>query len=326
MRIAVTGASGHIGNCLVRELLASGNQVSVFVHRSDFGLGKLGVEILKGDILDPDTVDKFCRGVDIVYHLAVRISIDNKEHDLVYRNNVKGTENVIHACLKNKVRRMVHFSSIHAYQAFPLDRVLDESRPLVDRADMIYDISKADSERMVAEAAKKDIDAVIVNPTAVIGPFDFKGSYLGQALKKIYRNKLPMLVKGGYDWVDVRDVVQGAIAAAEKGRRGESYLLSGHYYTLVELSEMIGKVTGRKTPKHAVPMFAARIGRPFVALYALLKREHPLYTKESLSVLKNSPVKISSEKASKELDYHPRSLEETLKDTFAWYKEQGLIE
>jgi dihydroflavonol-4-reductase len=325
MKVAITGASGHIGNCLVRELVSRRIQTRVLVHKFENDLRNMPLEIVKGDLFSVDSLNDLCEGVDIVYHLAAKIAIDEKDRELVYKTNVQGTQNLVNSCIGKKVKKLVHFSSIHALNSHPPDQVIDETRSLVNSEKMVYDFSKANGERIVIKAAENGLDAVIVNPTAVVGPYDYQGSYLGQALKKIFLNKLPMLIHGGYDWVDVRDVVDGAIKAAEKGRRGERYLLSGHYCTLKELSEMIGRIGNKKTPKYIAPMFLARIGRPFIALYANLRNEHPLYTKESLDILKHSPKEISSGKAANEFGYHPRPLEETLTDTFKWYEQENLL-
>jgi dihydroflavonol-4-reductase len=325
MKVAITGASGHIGNCLTRELVKQGAKVKALVHRVDGDLKDLDVQLIKGDLLNPESLNKLCKEVDFVFHLAARISIDKKGRDLVYRTNVDGTRNLTNACINQNVKRLLHFSSIHAYNVHPLDEMLDETRPLLKNSKVIYDISKADGERVILNAVRNGLDAVILNPTAVIGPYDFNQSYLGQALIKIYQNKLPMLVPGGYDWVDVRDVVQGTISAVEKGRRGEKYLLSGHYYSLKQLSEMIAEVSGRRTPRFETPMRVARIGSPFIQLYAKLRNEDPLYTSESLDILVNSHQNISNAKAKKELGYDPRPLEATLSDTFSWYKQNALI-
>jgi dihydroflavonol-4-reductase len=325
MKIAITGASGHIGNCLTRELIKQGAQVKTLVHHVDADLKDLDTVKIKGDLLDPDSLKGLCEGVDFVFHLAARISIDKADRDLVYRTNVEGTENLIKTSIEKKVKRFFHFSSIHAFNVQPLDQVLDETRPLIGKTKVIYESSKADGERLVLRAVEKGLDAVILNPTAVIGPFDYNQSFLGQALIKIYENKLPMLVPGGYNWVDVRDVARGAINAIEKGRKGERYLLSGHYYSLKQLAEMIGNISGSKTPTFQAPMFVARIGAPFISLYARLKKEQPLYTSESLDILVNSHHNISNEKAKAELSYHTRSLDETLRDTFQWYKQQSII-
>ena len=183
----------------------------------------------------------------------------------------------------------------------------------------------SESEQLVIEATKNGLDAVVLNPTAVIGPFDFKGSYLGQALIKIYQNKLPMLVPGGYDWVDVRDIVNASISAITLGRSGEKYILSGHYLSLKELSKQIGVISEKKTPQFIAPLFIAKIGLPFIRLYSRLAKEHPLYTNESLHILKNSNQFISNKKASKELAYKTRPIEETLRDAFEWYKQNGKL-
>ena len=325
MKAAITGASGHIGNCLTRELLRKGVKVKALVHNKDNDLKDLDIELLNGDLLDTDSLTRLCEDVDYVFHLAARISIDEKDRELVYRTNVDGTRNLVNACVKNNVKRLLHFSSIHAYTIHPRDAVLDETRPLIENSNVVYEKSKADGERVVLHAVQNGLDAVILNPTAVIGPYDYNRSYLGQALIKIYLNKLPMLIPGGYDWVDVRDVVNGTINAIEKGRKGEKYLLSGHFYQLKQLSQMIAKCNDGKTPQFEVPMIFARIGLPFIRIFAKLRNEHPLYTGESLDILKNSPRNISNSKAVRELGYTTRSLEETLKDTFIWYKQNNLM-
>jgi dihydroflavonol-4-reductase len=168
------------------------------------------------------------------------------------------------------------------------------------------------------KAVKQGLNAVILSPTSVIGPFDSRGSLMGQALIKIYQNQIPFLVGGGYDWVDVRDVVAAAIQTIESGRRGQKYILSGWFCTLKELSHMISSISGCKIPMF-VPVSIARMASPFFQFYSALTRKDPLYTQQSLDLLVSSPSNISSEKARMELNYNPRPLEETLNDTFAWY-------
>jgi dihydroflavonol-4-reductase len=133
------------------------------------------------------------------------------------------------------------------------------------------------------------------------------------------------LVPGGYNWVDVRDVARAAITSVERGRKGERYILGGHWSSLKELSELVSQISGQKTPGVVAPLFIAKIGLPFIKLFSIMNGEHPLYTKDSLDILKESHQNISSGKASNELDFHPRPLIETLKDTFDWYKQQGLM-
>jgi dihydroflavonol-4-reductase len=325
MKIAVTGASGHVGNVLCRELIKQGHRVRALIHQDIDDLNRIGLEMVQGNLLDFVSLENLCQECDAVYHLAAKISIDEKEKDLVFLTNVTGTQNLIKAALKTEIKKFIHFSTIHALDPFPLDQELDETKPFIGYTRMIYEQSKTESEKLVLEGVRSGLNAVIITPTAIIGPFDFRPSFLGQALIKMYTNSLPMLVPGGYDWVDVRDVVSCAIAAATRGRKGERYLASGHYLSLKELSQMINKVTGHKTPTFSGPTILAKIGLPFISLYARLKNEDPLYTSNSLEILKNSNRSISHAKATKELNYQPRSLEETLRDTFEWYNKNGLI-
>lgn len=324
MKVAVTGASGHIGNCLIQELRKRGAGIKVLVHNFRGNLDEMNIELIPGDLLEPGSLIKLCEGVDVVFHLAAQIAIENRSSEYVYETNVTGTKNIIKAAIYSGVRKFIHFSSIHAFQIDSPDRLLDESRALVDTNRRIYEYTKAEGEREVMKAVKEGLNAVILNPTAVIGPFDYRNSLLGQALIKIYQNKLPFLVTGGYNWVDVRDVVSASINAIETGRKGENYILSGEYRTLQELSAMISKISGCKIPLN-VPVSLARLACPFFKVYSTVTKTKPLYTYQSLDILVNSPVNISNAKAKKELGYEPRPLEQTLRDTFDWFREKKFI-
>jgi len=324
MKVAVTGASGHIGNYLVQELKRSGAEVRVLVHKFRSDLDEMDVGLIQGDLLEPESLVKLCESVDVVFHLAAQIAIENRSSELVYETNVSGTRNMLKAAIYQGVRKFIHFSSIHAFQIGSPDRMLDETRPLVETHKTIYEFTKAEGEREVLKAVKEGLDAVILNPTAVIGPFDYRGSLLGQALLKIYQNKLPFLISGGYNWVDVRDVVSASIQAIESGRKGEKYILSGEFCTLQKLSAIISKLSGCKIPG-IVPVSLARLACPFFKVYSSVTNTQPLYTYQSLDILVNSPSNISNEKARRELGYEPRHLEQTLRDTFEWYRENNFI-
>lgn len=326
MKVAVTGASGHIGNTLCKELLDRGYEIKALLHDDDDDLKKPGIELIRGNILDKNSLLQLCRDVDYVFHLAAKISIDKKEQDLVYQTNVTGTQNIVEVCKSEKVKRLIHFSTIHTYDPHPLEETLDETRSQLSHTKMIYEQSKLESENIVRDAVKEGLDAIIVHPTAVFGPNDYKPSLMGQALIRMYNNSLPMLVPGGYNWVDVRDVVNGAITACTKGKKGEDYILSGQWMSIKDLSAKIGVITKRKTPQRTVSFLLARIGIPFIQLYATIRNEHPLYTNDTIDILKNSHRKISCDKAKKELGYTSRPIEDSIKDTFEWYKQNGMIE
>ena len=324
MKVAVTGASGHIGNCLVRELKKQGAEIKVLVQNFSSYLDEMDVELIQGNLLEPESLTALCEGVDVVFHLAAQIAIENRLSSLTYETNVTGTKNMIRAANHGRAKKFIHFSSIHAFQIGSPDQMLDESRSLVESGKTIYEFTKAEGEREVIKAVKEGLNAVIINPTAVIGPFDYKGSLLGQALRKIYQNKLPFMVTGGYNWVDVRDVVSASIQAIESGRNGERYILSGVYCSLRELSEMISTLSGCKIPV-IVPVTLARLACPFFKAYSSIAKKEPLYTYQSLNILVNSPSNISNEKARRELGFKPRPLEQTLSDTFNWYTENNFI-
>jgi dihydroflavonol-4-reductase len=321
MKVAVTGASGHIGSCLVRELIEKGARVKVLVHDFENDLAQLEIEIIRGNLLEVESIKKLCEGVDVVFHLAAKIALDNRHPEQVYAVNVTGTKNMIEASKSAGVKKFIYFSSIDAFQFISSEMVLDESNPLIESEKAIYAFTKAESERLVINAVKEGLHAIILCPTAVVGPFDYRGSFLGDALVKIFRNQLPMLVSGGYNWVDVRDVAEAAIRSVEFGRKGEKYILSGNFCSLIELSEMAGKISGKKTPKLIAPVFLAKLACPFLKFYYSVINGKPIYTSQSLNLLINSPKNISFEKAKKELGYIPRPLEQTLRDTYVWYKE-----
>jgi dihydroflavonol-4-reductase len=325
MKVAITGASGYLGNCLCRALKEKDVRVKVLVHKNKNEFENTDTEIIYGDILNKTTLKELVDDVDVVYHLAAALSIGEKNRKLVHEINVKGTQNIIEACNSKKVKKLVYFSTIKTLQTSGPNDLLDESAPLITYSDSTYDLSKAEAERLVLQAAEQGLDVVILNPTAIIGPYDSQPSYLGQALIKIYQNRIPMLVSGGYDFVDVRDVIEGAIQAASKGRKGERYILSGGWLSLKYLSEKIEQITGKKTTKFTVPIFLARAGLPFINLMSEFSGGQPLYTSESLDNIKYSNKCISNLKARQELGYCPRPIENTLADAFTWFEQHKMV-
>ena len=325
MTTVVTGASGHVGGNLVRELCARGRKVRAMVHTEARALEGLDVEIVKGDVRDVGSLRRVFAGADRVFHLAALISIGGDRGGLVPATNVGGARNVATAAHDCGVERLVHFSSIHAFHIAAHGRAVDETRPRADTpAHGAYDRSKAAGEAAVREVIGRGLDAVIVNPTAVLGRHDYGPSRMGRVLLDLYHRRLPSLVDGGFNWVDVRDVVAGALAAEEKGRTGESYILSGNWCSLADLAAMVEEVTGKRPPRINSPMWLARTGAPFIELFGRLTGKEALYTAESLAALRANRS-VSHEKATRELGYRPRPTAETVADTYQWLAEAGLI-
>jgi dihydroflavonol-4-reductase len=324
MKIAVTGANGHVGANLCRTLLAEGHQVKTLVHEHQDALNGLDIELIHGSVNDPDALRKLFKGVEVVFHLAALISIDGQK-DKLLKVNYEGTKNLISIIRENGVRRLIHFSSIHSLKHFPYNEPMDETRPLMTDGPTWYEITKARAEKMVLDATNSGLDAIVINPTAIVGPNDFKPSLVGTVLIRLYKNSLPALVPGGYNWVDVRDVVQGAIAAMEYGRKGERYILGGKWVSVRDLAVIVEQVTNKKVNKFMISTGIARIGVPFIKGYAKVMGQEPLYTNESLSTLREVNTKISCLKAETELGYKPRSLEITIRDTMDWFRENGFL-
>ena len=325
MKIAVTGASGHIGSNLVRKLIDEGHQVRVLFYKDNRGFEGLPVKSFRGSMDNPEVLSELIKGTDVVFHLAAQISINGRNDRSLLEKNIEGTRNLVNTILASSNIRLIHFSSIHAVEHEPLNQTLDENRPLAFRDPIYYTQSKAYSEQIVHDAVGNGLDAVILNPTAVIGPYDIKPSLLGQAIIRFYTGKLPALIPGGYDWVDVRDIVNASISAIEKGRKGQRYILSGHWETIERLGQEVEVNGGHKLPTLKVSFWLAKMGVPIFRLLAIILKRTPLYTSESLHIIKTGNPSISNALAQKDLNFHPRPFEETVRDSIKWFRENDRL-
>ncbi|MBC8503466.1 MAG: NAD-dependent epimerase/dehydratase family protein [Chloroflexi bacterium] len=324
--IAITGISGLVGGNMARALIAKGHSVRGLIHHDRQAVEGLDIQLSEGDISDIISLKHAFKGVEIVYHLAASISLSANNWPFMNANNVIGTRNVVEACLACGIQRLVHLSSIHAMEQEPLGSALDETRPLaLSSKTPYYDRSKALGELEVQRGMEQGLDAVIINPTGILGPNDFKPSYFGKAVIALAKGKLPALVQGGFDWVDVRDVVDGIIAAAQHAPSGAKYLLSGHWRSITEIARLVAKETDTKPSGIIVPMWLAYLGLPVINIISIISDKEPLYTRFSLQTM-NSNKQISHARATDELGYAPRSFEETLTDTIRWFDKNGYLD
>mgnify|MGYP006278807671 CR=1 FL=1 len=323
MQVAVTGATGHVGANLVRALLERGDTVRVVVYEESPALEGLHVERFTGDVLDRPSLEAAFTGAETVYHLASMITLGRDRSGLVRRINVEGAANVADACLAAGVRRLVHFSSVHALTAYPAGRMVTEERPLaLEPRAPVYDRTKAAGEAVVLEAVQRGLDAVVVNPTGIIGPYDYQPSRMGQVIRDLAAGHMRILVDGGFNWADVRDVCAGAMAAASRGKTGERYLLPGHWRSMRQVSHAVSGITGVRAPKLVVPMWAARLAVPAAGLAARFTGREPRFTRASLHALRHHQ-QVNGAKAATDLGYAPRPFQETLADTLAWFRDAG---
>ncbi|MCB9760812.1 MAG: NAD-dependent epimerase/dehydratase family protein [Alphaproteobacteria bacterium] len=323
--ILVTGASGHIGGLLARRLIEQGHHVRGLYRSGGPHIADLDMAHHCVDVRDAQAVSKAVAGADLVFHLAARISLAGGDYDrpLTESINVGGTRNVVEACMAHGVRRLVHFSSSHALNRPDDDPPLTEDTPLLgDDEGFPYDRSKAKGERLVREAMTKGLDAVVVAPSGVIGPFDHGPSKTGAQIRALMRGSFAVIPSGGYDFVDVRDVVAAALAAAERGRTGHKYLLSGGYAPIQQVMAHVADACGRGGRILTLPRWLLRLPAPAIEQVCRMFSLEPLASGMMLDTLRGQ-IDMRSEKARAELGFTPRPLAETIADTVAWFREQS---
>ena len=319
----VTGAAGHLGNVLVRELLKQGRQVRALVLPGEDlrSLEGLDVEIVEGNILNKESLYRACDGIDVVYHLAALVAITADQESLMRHVNVDGTLNVIDAVQHVGVRKMMYTSSIHALERAPDGVVIDESLAFdVRNPAGPYDRTKAEASVAVLEAVKQGLNATIVCPTGVIGPYDFRRSEIGEMILTWMKKQPSISVDGRFDFVDVRDVANGHILAEQKGQPGHTYLLAGEQAEVSSVREWVQSVVGIKTPEIKFSAPIAYFVAPLAEIYYRVTKTRPRFTSYSIETLQSNS-KISSAKAQRELGYQHRNLYESVRDTVQWWME-----
>ncbi|OGO00961.1 MAG: epimerase [Chloroflexi bacterium RBG_13_51_52] len=326
--VIVTGATGHIGNVLVRELLASGIAVQTLVLPDDDKrpLAGLNVDTIYGDVTDHESLKSAFVGADIVFHLAGIVTIMPGMTTVLERVNVGGLRNVIEACRACGVRRLIYTSSIHAVAEPPHGTVIDESQPFApDRVLGDYARSKARATLLLLDEIRKGgLDAVICCPTGVIGPWDFGISNIGQLIIDFASGYLKSYVSGAYDFVDVRDVARGLIRAAEKGQSGHHYILSGTQVQVPELMQELALNTGYPAPSYRIPAVIARAAGVFASVYYRLIGRKPVFTAYSIDVLRSNSL-VSSARAHQELGFTSRPWQESIRDHIEWFRVEGML-
>lgn len=325
MKVVVTGATGHIGNVLVRDLIERGYEVkSLALNEKDGEILKdLNTEIVYGDVRKIENLVKAFEGAEIVFHLAGIIEIGSGNKRKVHEVNVDGSKNVVAACKMAHVKKLVYTSSVHAIPE--AEGVIAETREFSPKlVKGTYAKSKSEATNYILNSNSDDLEVIIVHPSGVIGPYEYIKSNMGQLIIDCANGTMKASIKGGYNFVDVRDVSNGIILAAEKGKPGECYILAGHSITIKELMAIIEKLTGRKAPKFIIARWFAYITGIFSELYYKIVHEKPLFTSYAVYTT-GTNHNFSIEKAKKELGYTVRDIEDTIKDTIDWFKERGEI-
>lgn len=323
MKIALTGAAGHLGSCLLPLLISQGHSVRVLVREQH--IEDPPVENIQGNLHNRDALNLLMQDCDALIHSAAVISVNGDPVGIVHQTNVEGTRLVMEAASASGVKRVVHISSIHAYEQLPCNMPLDESRPFVSEKAFAYDRSKKAGQEIALSWNEKGMEVLVMNPTSIIGPNDNKPSKMGRVIIDLHNGKLPFVFRGGFDFCDGRDVSNAIVNALTMGRPGENYLLAGKWFSFSDLAGMISSASGKKIRPVNLPVMIGKVGLPFVHLAAMISGSEPRYTNEALAAIAEGNRFISSEKAKKELAYAARPLEETIRDTLAWFKQKGYL-
>lgn len=326
MKCFVTGATGHIGNVLVKRLYELGHQIDALVLKGDdYKIIEPYANLKFGDITDKRYLIEIMKNYDVVFHLAgvVEIRIGRKKQ--LYDVNVGGTKNILDACSINNVPKLVYVSSVHAIPEKPKDSFIQEPEELNPKlVKGHYSKTKAIATSLVLNYPDKNLETVVVYPSGIIGPYDYKISNFGQVFVDYLLGRLTAYIKGGYNFVDVRDAVQGIIDAYIFGKNREDYILSGHNITVKKLLDRISEYTNQRIVKTKIPMWFIKATSYFAEMYYAITKRKPLFTHYSISVL-NSNYNFKSYKAQTELGFKTRDIEISITDTIDFFKEHYLI-
>ncbi|MEV6276461.1 NAD-dependent epimerase/dehydratase family protein [Nocardia sp. NPDC051832] len=321
MKVAVTGAAGYLGSNLLPLLVAAGHEVTAIDRAVPEHPTDPRITWVSGNVLDPASMRDVLAGNELVYHLVAVITLSEK-NDLAWKVNTEGVRVVAEAALAAGVRRMVHTSSIHAFNQYTCGGRIDESTVRsTDPALPVYDRSKWQGEIELRKVIDQGLDAVICNPTGVYGPADFCTplSRVNKYLKDASLGKVPAMISGGFDMVDVRDVALGLTLAAQSGRTGENYLLGSEMVTTIDLCRMAASANGRKGPRFEVPVKLVAGVMPVLEPIGKLFGSEVL-SKAALGAIISAPI-VDHGKATKELGYQPRSTEDTVRDLVAFFND-----
>ena len=298
----ITGATGHIGYALLKKLEERGAHVRILIRKDTPVFDGIACEKAYGDVTDPESLSAAFEDADVVFHLAGIIDINVGNDEKLWKVNFEGTQNVVRAAQNCGVRRLVYASSVDAFDPLPGDQVMQETDVFNPEVlDGTYAKTKAAATNFVMEAVRNEgLDAVVVFPGACIGPYDFKVSNVGEMVRMFMHGHFPASVAfGAYNFVDVRDVADGMIAAAEKGRTGEGYILCGEKISTDGFITTVAEACGKKPPIFHLGAGIVKLAAPVMEEFYKFSHTTPLFTRYSIRKL-TANCNFSIEKAKNE--------------------------
>jgi len=322
----VTGATGFVGSHVARALAAQGADLRLLVRSgSDLrNIQELQAERVMGDLRDAVSLKKAVAGCDVVFHVAADYRLWVRDPDEMYRSNVEGTKAILEAARESKVRRVVYTSSV-ATMGFQSNGHLANEESPVSLANMIgpYKRSKYMAEELAIEAGKSGMDVVVVNPTTPVGERDIKPTPTGRIVVDFLKKKFPAYVDTGLNLVDVAECAQGHIAALEKGRSGERYILGGENLTLKQILDRLADITGLPSPKIEVPyVVALATGVVDQVVTGYIRNREPRATIDAVRMGRKKMF-VSSGKAEHDLGWKTVPVNAALRRAVEWFQANG---
>jgi dihydroflavonol-4-reductase len=324
----ITGATGFVGSHVARALAQQGADLRLLLRSNSNkkNLEDLNADLVTGDLRYPDSLEKAIAPCDVVFHVAADYRLWVRDPKEMYRANVEGTRAILAAARKNHVRRVVYTSSVATMGFSPTGQPADENSPLSLR-DMIgpYKRSKFMAERVAIEAADAGQDVVIVNPTTPVGERDIKPTPTGRIVIDFLKKRFPAYVDTGLNLVDVKQCAEGHIAALEKGRSGERYILGGENLTLKQILDKLAAITGLPSPKVKVPyLLALATGVVDEIVTGRIRGREPRATIDAVRMSRKKMF-ASSAKAERELGWRVLGVDDALGRAVAWFRENGYV-
>ncbi len=323
----VTGASGFVGGHVARALAARGDALRLLLRPTSDrrGVAGLGFQEAVGDLRDPASLERAVAGCSVVYHVAADYRLWSKNPAELERSNVDGTRNLLAACEQAGVEKVVYTSTVGAIGIIGDGTPGDEDSPVsVEQMTGPYKRTKFLAEQAALEYARRGLPVVIVNPTAPVGEADWKPTPTGRIIVDFLRGATPAYLDTGLNLVDVRDVAQGHLAAAERGRAGERYILGAENLSLREILERLARISGRPAPRVQIPYALAWLFGAAGTAWASVSGREPRAPLEAVRMARKK-MYTRSDKAERELGWSPGSVEAALERAVEWFRANGYV-
>lgn len=325
-KVLVTGGAGFIGSHVVRELLNENVEIRVAIKPGEntANIDDLDIETVEMDVLDKEAVDNAMAGIDTLFHLAAIYQLWLPKRRAMYDVNMEGSRNVLWSALKHDLEKVVYTSSIAGIGIAPGKELSDETTPFDHWDAPDYVRTKYLSQEEARGFAANGLPLVIVNPAFPFGARDVAPTPTGKLIIDFINGKIPAVLDIGFCSIDVMDVAKGHVLAAKNGKVGEMYILGNENLSMKDFYKRVADVAGMKAPTRTVPSSLALVGAFFMERQAVKSGKEPLAT-VSTAKYSNAHLYYDNSKAKKELGLELSPLDDSMKRSIDWFRENGYV-